>query len=304
MIIPKEERTHSNLFYRKLYRVWWHMKGRCLNPSDRSYRLYGGNGVTICEKWLELDGFLHDVDKIDGWDKDMFMTSNLQLDKDLKVEGNKVYSPEFCLWVSPDTNVGLRPNLMRPTIALTPEGKRIRYFNTAKLCRDHGLNKNAIRECLLYRLKNHHGWQFRYEDEEGSNPFLDIYESHTDSVIVMDMQGNIHKYTSGAEFLRSIGRCPRTYGGSVSDACNGKISHTLGYQVQRLSEYSEDKFVDPKTLRAPKGALVLGVAPDGNEYHITNRQEFSKEQGLDARRIADCLNGKIKQTKGWKFYYK
>jgi len=41
----------------KLYRVWCDMKQRILNPSNRSYKDYGGRGITICNEWLEFIPF-------------------------------------------------------------------------------------------------------------------------------------------------------------------------------------------------------------------------------------------------------
>lgn len=33
------------------YRVWKHIKGRCLTTTDAAYKNYGGRGITICEEW-------------------------------------------------------------------------------------------------------------------------------------------------------------------------------------------------------------------------------------------------------------
>ena len=33
------------------YKSWQHMKGRCLNPKNPKYRIYGGRGITICPEW-------------------------------------------------------------------------------------------------------------------------------------------------------------------------------------------------------------------------------------------------------------
>lgn len=37
------------------------MKARCLNPNNPSFPLYGGRGVTVCERWRNsFDAFLAD----------------------------------------------------------------------------------------------------------------------------------------------------------------------------------------------------------------------------------------------------
>jgi hypothetical protein len=59
------------------YDTWSHIKSRCLNPSDKSYRDYGGRGITVCPEWLgSFETFLayvgpkpsplHSIDRIDN----------------------------------------------------------------------------------------------------------------------------------------------------------------------------------------------------------------------------------------------
>jgi hypothetical protein len=33
------------------YGVWRHMLERCLNPADKSFKNYGGRGITVCDRW-------------------------------------------------------------------------------------------------------------------------------------------------------------------------------------------------------------------------------------------------------------
>lgn len=44
------------------YRSWLHMKDRCLNENDKSYKIYGGRGITICKEWLnDFEVFYRDM---------------------------------------------------------------------------------------------------------------------------------------------------------------------------------------------------------------------------------------------------
>lgn len=44
------------------YQVWVDMKKRCLNPTTRAYRYYGGRGITVCDRWREsIQNFLADM---------------------------------------------------------------------------------------------------------------------------------------------------------------------------------------------------------------------------------------------------
>lgn len=43
------------------YRSWNHMKKRCGNPKDPSYKDYGGRGITYDPKWETFEGFFEDM---------------------------------------------------------------------------------------------------------------------------------------------------------------------------------------------------------------------------------------------------
>lgn len=43
------------------YRIWQHMKQRCINPDDKAFPNYGGRGITVCKRWLKYQNFLNDV---------------------------------------------------------------------------------------------------------------------------------------------------------------------------------------------------------------------------------------------------
>ncbi len=59
------------------YRIWRHIKSRCLNPKVWGYENYGGRGITICQEWTDdYSVFLahmgrrpsaqHSIDRIDN----------------------------------------------------------------------------------------------------------------------------------------------------------------------------------------------------------------------------------------------
>lgn len=74
------------------YRKWQDMLSRCY--SKTKYPTY--LDCYVCEDWLTLSVF-----------KDWMQTQNWegkQLDKDLIIRGNKVYSPDTCLFLEPKVN--------------------------------------------------------------------------------------------------------------------------------------------------------------------------------------------------------
>ena len=77
------------------YRTWVNMIDRCY--SDRTQNKNPTyKGCSVSEEWLTFGVFKNWMEKQD-WEGN-------QLDKDLLFEGNKLYSPETCVFVSPMTN--------------------------------------------------------------------------------------------------------------------------------------------------------------------------------------------------------
>jgi hypothetical protein len=47
-----------------LYRTWEAMLARCENPKHRSYRRYGGRGISVCQRWHDLTNFIADMERL------------------------------------------------------------------------------------------------------------------------------------------------------------------------------------------------------------------------------------------------
>jgi hypothetical protein len=43
------------------YESWVAMHTRCTNPKHPKFRLYGGRGITVCERWASFEAFLADM---------------------------------------------------------------------------------------------------------------------------------------------------------------------------------------------------------------------------------------------------
>lgn len=53
--------TRHHLSDLPIYRVWVSMIRRCTKPRDQAYRHYGGRGIRVCDRWLDIHNFLIDM---------------------------------------------------------------------------------------------------------------------------------------------------------------------------------------------------------------------------------------------------
>jgi hypothetical protein len=51
-VVTKQNRSKNPLF-----KVYNNMRARCLNEKAGQYNDYGGRGITICDRWLGVEGF-------------------------------------------------------------------------------------------------------------------------------------------------------------------------------------------------------------------------------------------------------
>ena len=89
--VKKRRQIWSCPFYVK----WMQMLQRCFCVEYRNKKpTYAG--VTCCEEWLLFSNFKKWMEKLDFKDK--------ELDKDLLISGNKIYSPDSCCFISRSVN--------------------------------------------------------------------------------------------------------------------------------------------------------------------------------------------------------
>lgn len=108
----------------RAYTVWAAMIARCYCYEQyKTLKTY--EGCTVCDAWHNFQVFAEWYYNQIGWDK------GFQLDKDLLVEGNKIYSPTTCCLVPKQINTLLVGNTTKRS--KTPVGvsfckRRLKYL--------------------------------------------------------------------------------------------------------------------------------------------------------------------------------
>ena len=89
---------------RRIYKTWSNMLCRCYSKKYHEKRPTYKN-CNVCDRWLLLSNFIKDFKLIDGYDEEKFLNGELELDKDIKSNGqNKEYSLENCILVNQSEN--------------------------------------------------------------------------------------------------------------------------------------------------------------------------------------------------------
>ncbi|MFW1982629.1 hypothetical protein ACG94M_04770 [Acinetobacter guillouiae] len=125
---------------------------RCYDPKVRSYKDYGGRGITICEEWMDSKGFLTWVDSYGD------IENGYELDR-INNDGN--YEPSNCRFIARSENCQNR----RSTKLNWKKVREIRDKFRAKLSISAIATEYCVSASTISSIINYRIW--KEEKEEG-----------------------------------------------------------------------------------------------------------------------------------------
>jgi hypothetical protein len=132
--LQRDNRYKHGMVESPTYLNWDCMIQRCTNPKHKNYSYYGGEGVTICERWFNFANFLEDM----GERPEPSMTLD-------RIGGAKVYCKENCRWASKKvqaTNQRKRRNMTSTFKGVSWDGWTGRWRASIRI---NGVNKKLGR---------------------------------------------------------------------------------------------------------------------------------------------------------------
>ena len=115
------------------HRVWTGIKTRCFNSNEKSWKYYGGRGITVCDRWLGENGFANFIQ-----DMGPRPTPQHSIERE-DVNGN--YEPSNCVWATREEQVLNKQNTLR----ILHGGKEVPLKT---VCKAEGVNYFSARTRL------------------------------------------------------------------------------------------------------------------------------------------------------------
>lgn len=134
----------------QIYNSWYGMLTRCYS---KKYLIKKPTyiGCSVCGEWHNFQVFANWFNE--NYPKD---GGRYELDKDIKVDGNKIYSPLTCMFVTQQENT--EKARAKNYIFTSPLGDDVIIYNLRKFCKENDLSDSKM--CSVHNGKrpSHKGW--------------------------------------------------------------------------------------------------------------------------------------------------
>lgn len=193
---------------KKEMNIWRGMLGRCYSASNASYKRYGGNDVSVSDRWLIFSNFLEDIPMIEGYNKDLFEKGLIHLDKDLKQinSSEKVYSLETCVFLTRSENaeLAMKDSMRENVKGYNPNHGVVKIDNCNQFSKEYGFHSSGIYSALDGEISGTSGWVFTQNENESDDELVARWNHYFKNSQKMVKAGDV-VYKSISEASRSLG---------------------------------------------------------------------------------------------------
>ena len=153
--------TSINSVETREYNIWFSMINRCYSNKVHTIRpTY--KDCTVDTRWHNFQNFCEDIKTLDSYILWLNPKNKMQLDKDIKIRGNKVYSKNTCMFVSMETNSKFTSLSNHSYIGINNITKEeISFTNMSDFSKEHNLHRSVISQCISGKYKQTGGWSFK-----------------------------------------------------------------------------------------------------------------------------------------------
>lgn len=152
------------------YITWSGMIERCYDKSGYQQKFPTYKECVVDERWHSFQNFCNDICLLENYHQ-WKNNDGWELDKDIKVKGNKLYSKDTCIFVLRRDNTiemiqrTIKDKLTGLTyIGISPSGEVYEFENQIGFAREFELSQNGVNNCINNKQKIHKGWTFKVKE--------------------------------------------------------------------------------------------------------------------------------------------
>lgn len=133
------------------YNMWKGILERCYsNKYQKRFPSYVG--CSVCDEWKDFQAFSLWLDRNLPENK-----ARWEIDKYIKVDGNRIYSPDTCLIVSSQENN--EKCRAKHWSLKSPDGEVVDIYNLSKFCKENGINYSNLHAVATGKRLTCKGWK-------------------------------------------------------------------------------------------------------------------------------------------------
>ena len=142
---------------KRVYGLWYQMLRRCYD-AEQQKRTQGKSysDCEVCARWLTLSYFAEDISHLDGY-QNWLNNRGYCLDKDTKIPGNKLYTPDACCFIPRTDNIR-EANRRTKSYRVANEANKTVYYlkrdgvtlvfeSESAACKYLGVKKCSVSSC-------------------------------------------------------------------------------------------------------------------------------------------------------------
>lgn len=138
----------------KEYELWVDMMKRCY--SDNYHKIKPTyKECEVCEEWQNFQSFARWFHE----NKPKSMVG-IAIDKDTKIKGNKLYSPDTCLFITISENSRAATEYkMSRVYVFSPKNEIHLVINQTEFCKKHSIPRKQFNDMINGKQKTCYGWK-------------------------------------------------------------------------------------------------------------------------------------------------
>lgn len=266
------------------YTLWSSMIYRCYSGRIKAYI-----GCNVDERWKYFQDFCESIKHLEGYDKWLDIANRMELDKDIKVPGNKTYGPDTCFFVEKSVNVKHRR--MHTGYLVRKDGLITFYENQSQIMEYYNFTQATVSHLCTGKRIECKGLNIVKSPKILS--IVNVTEKELLEKTGIDYESLLPeiKTLSVKEYAKKTKQHPKTVLKKIKKEKIPVIRKSRKDIKIKISE--DDDYKPRKKYKATHEHGFIKL--------FDSQKKFEEHYSLRRGSVSACINGYQKSVKGWSF---